>query len=116
MNTFEKLYKNTDNIGEFAKGYFIHLKSVLDKLDLGSIEQLAAEFESARENGNTIFVAGNGGSATTASSMANDLGFDFIKKTGTKDPFKVLALTDNNAVLTAIANDVGYDNVFISQF
>jgi D-sedoheptulose 7-phosphate isomerase len=115
MNTFEKLYQNTDNIGEFAKGYFDHLKSVLDKLDLESIEQLASECESARKNGNTIFVVGNGGSATTASSMANDIGFDIIKKTGTKDSFKVLALTDNNAVLTAIANDVGYDNVFISQ-
>jgi len=115
MKTFEKLYQNTNKISEFAQGYFSHLKSVLDKLDLESIEQLAAEFEDARNNGNTIFVAGNGGSATTASSMANDIGFDIIKKTGTKTPFKLLALTDNNAVLTAIANDVGYDNIFISQ-
>lgn len=115
MNTFEKLYKNTNNIGEFASGYFAHLKSVLDKLDLASIEQLALEFENARKNGNTIFVVGNGGSATTASSMANDIGFDIIKKTGTRTPFKLLALTDNNAVLTAIANDIGYDNIFISQ-
>jgi len=115
MKTFEKLYQNTNKISEFAQGYFSHLKSVLDKLDLESIEQLAAEFEDARNNGNTIFVAGNGGSATTASSMANDIGFDIIKKTGTKTPFKLLALTDNNAVLTAIANDVGYDNIFINQ-
>ncbi len=115
MKTFEKLYKNTDNIGEFAKGYFNHLKSVLDKLDLKSIIKLEEMFEEARANGNSIFVAGNGGSATTASSMANDIGFDIIKKTGTKNPFRLLALTDNNAVLTAIANDVGYDNVFINQ-
>ena len=63
----------------------------------------------------TIFVAGNGGSAATATTMANDIGFDILKKTGTKTPFKVFALTDNNSVITAIANDVGYENIFINQ-
>jgi len=115
MNKFEELYKSTGNIGEFARGYFDYLMSVLNALDLESIEQLETEFEEARDNGNTIFVAGNGGSATTASTMANDIGFDVIKKTGTNKPFKVLALTDNTSVITAIANDVGYDNVFINQ-
>ena len=47
--------------------------------------------------------------------MANDIGFDIIKKTGTDKPFKVLALTDNTSVITAIANDVGYENAFINQ-
>ena len=47
--------------------------------------------------------------------MANDIGFDIIKKTGTEKPFKVFSLVDNNSVLTAIANDVGYDNIFVNQ-
>jgi D-sedoheptulose 7-phosphate isomerase len=47
--------------------------------------------------------------------MANDIGFDIIKKCGTDKPFRVLALTDNISVMTAIANDVGYDNVFLNQ-
>lgn len=115
MKTFEKLYQSCSNIEAFAQGYFNHLKSVLDKLDLNALTQLEAEFEDARINGNTIFVAGNGGSATTASTMANDLGFDILKRTVIKNPFRVLALTENNALLTAIANDVGYDNAFISQ-
>ena len=72
-------------------------------------------FESARENGNTIFVAGNGGSSTTATTMANDIGFDILKKTGIDKAFRVLSLSDNNAVITAIANDVGYENIFINQ-
>lgn len=115
MKTFEKLYQSSTNIEAFAQGYFNHLKSVLDKFDLRALTQLEAEFEDARKNGNTIFVAGNGGSATTASTMANDLGFDILKRTVIKNPFRVLALTENNALLTAIANDVGYDNAFISQ-
>ena len=59
---------------------------------------LGRSFESARDNGNTIFVAGNGGSAATAITMANDIGFDIIKKTGTIKPFKVFSLADNNSV------------------
>ena len=47
--------------------------------------------------------------------MANDLGFDIIKKTKTKTPFKFFALTDNSPVITAISNDVGYENVLINQ-
>lgn len=47
--------------------------------------------------------------------MANDLGFDILKKTSTKLPFKVISLTDNTPVITAISNDVGYENVLINQ-
>ena len=115
MKQFEQLATDSGDIGEFAQGYFNYLKTVLDQIDLESIRNLATEFEHARKNGHTIFIAGNGGSATTASSMANDIGFDIIKKTGTTVPFRVMSITDNNSVLTAIANDVGYDNVFLNQ-
>ena len=115
MNNIDKLCNNSQSAGAFARGYFSYLKLVLDSITPESIDKLVAEFESARSAGNTIFVAGNGGSATTATSMANDIGFDVIKKTGTDKPFRVLALTDNTSVITAIANDVGYENVFLNQ-
>ena len=41
--------------------------------------------------------------------------FDILKKTSTKLPFKFFSLTDNTPVLTAIANDIGYENVLVSQ-
>ena len=47
--------------------------------------------------------------------MANDIGFDIIKKTDTEKPFRVFSLVDNNSVVTAISNDVGYENIFINQ-
>ena len=115
MNNIDKVYQNSNSAGEFAQGYFAYLKNVLDSIEPDSINRLTAEFEDARVTGNTIFVAGNGGSATTATSMANDIGFDIIKKTGTDKPFRVFALTDNSSVITAISNDVGYDNVFMNQ-
>jgi D-sedoheptulose 7-phosphate isomerase len=115
MNNIERLCSNSQNAGEFTHKYFNYLKQVLDSIELDTINKLVHEFENARANGNTIFVVGNGGSATTATSMANDIGFDIIKKTGTEKPFRVFSLTDNTSVITAIANDVGYENVFLNQ-
>lgn len=114
-NNIDELFVTAEKPAEFARGYFRYLKEVLDNLDPDALNQLVQEFEDAREKGQTIFVAGNGGSAATASSMANDIGFDIIKKTSTNKPFKVFSLTDNNSVITAIANDVGYENLFTSQ-
>lgn len=115
MDNIETLYKENMKIAEFAQGYFAYLKQVLDGIDSKSINALETELETARAEGNTIFVAGNGGSAATATTMANDIGFDIIKKTGVKKSFRMFALTDNSSVITAIANDVGYDNLFTSQ-
>ena len=66
----------------------------------------------AKKNGNKIFIMGNGGSAATASHFANDLAFgsnDYEK------PFKVMSITDNVPVLTALGNDYGYDEIFVRQ-
>jgi len=115
MNNIDKLYNGSRSASEFAEGYIAYLKQALDSIELESIDKLVEEFENARAIGNTIFIAGNGGSATTATSMGNDIGFDIIKKSGTDKPFRVLALTDNTSVITAIANDVGYENVFLNQ-
>ena len=115
MNNLENAFAEVSTIGQYSRRYFSYLVEVLESVDEIEINKLGDVFESARANGNTIFVAGNGGSATTASSMANDIGFDIIKKTGTDKPFRVLSLVDNNSVVTAISNDVGYENIFINQ-
>ena len=114
MNNIEKAYKNTSSIGQFSKHYFRYLSEVLHSIDEEELNKLALLFESSDSNA-TIFVAGNGGSSTTASTMANDIGFDILKKTGVDRAFKVLSLVDNNSVITAISNDVGYENIFVNQ-
>ena len=115
MNNLEKAYNKVDSIGKYSKEYFSYLSEVLQTIDEKEIDKLGEVFESSSKKGNTIFVAGNGGSAATAMTMANDIGFDIIKKTGTKNPFKVFSLVDNSSVITAISNDVGYENIFINQ-
>jgi D-sedoheptulose 7-phosphate isomerase len=114
-NNIDKIYKKSKNLDEFVSGYFDNLQVIINQLDLSSISSFIEEFADSYENNQTIFVAGNGGSSSTASTMANDIGFDIMKKTGTSKPLKVHALTENSAVITAIANDTGYDNIFINQ-
>jgi D-sedoheptulose 7-phosphate isomerase len=65
-----------------------------------------------RRNRNTIFFIGNGGSAATASHFANDL------QIGTRSPdlpFKAISLSDNQAIITAVGNDFGYEEIFSKQ-
>jgi D-sedoheptulose 7-phosphate isomerase len=97
----------------FARGYLAYVGDLLRGLDAAAIGAFIEEVESARAADRTVFIAGNGGSAATASHMATDLGFGTRAATGT--PFRALALTDNVALLTAIGNDEGYEQVFVHQ-
>ena len=113
MQTLPDLLKEATGPEQFAEAYFGYLNELLNRLDKAAIAGLMQELELARQNGNTVFIVGNGGSASTASHMANDLGLGTATGEGT--PFRVLSLTDNVAVMTAIANDEGYDRLFVSQ-
>ena len=113
--SIKQIAKNNNKISGFAADYFNRLCSIFNNLDLKKLDKLEIVLKKARLNKNNIFVFGNGGSAATASTMANDLGFDIQKKTSTKTPFKFFALTDNTPVITAISNDTGYENVLIYQ-
>ncbi len=106
---------NSNSLEAFSRSYINYLNKLLLGIDFKKIEKLKKTLLKARKENRNIFVLGNGGSAATASSMANDLGFDILKKTGTKKPFKFFALTDNTPVITAISNDTGYENLFINQ-
>jgi len=113
MNTLDKIFNNTsNNPAEFAQQYAEYLSTLLRGLDSSSVAKFIEVLLSAREDGRRIFFIGNGGSAATASHFANDIAI------GTRcldKPFNAISLTDNMAVITAIANDDGYDEVFIQQ-
>ncbi len=115
MNRINKIAKKSQSASDFAKNYFNYLHEVLNTISPNSIDLLIKEFEDSAKKRTTIFVAGNGGSSATSSTLANDLGFDILKKTKTNKPFKIFSLNDNSPVMTAISNDVGYENLFINQ-
>ena len=109
MNNIDKIF--TEDINVFSKAYFDYLKKVCDNIDVLEIKEFISVLLEARENDSTIFFMGNGGSAATASHFANDLAFGLNASV----PFKVLSITDNVSVLTALGNDYGYDNIFTEQ-
>lgn len=115
MIDIKKISEESKDIKEFSVNYFKRLKIIFESLDEKELSNFEKILLNARTNGNTIFVFGNGGSASTATTMANDLGFDIIKKTKTDKTFRLFSINDNTSVLTAIGNDVGYENIFINQ-
>jgi D-sedoheptulose 7-phosphate isomerase len=115
MSSVKLIAKNSNNFFKFSKKYLKNLNLVFNKIDKKSFDNVLKEFNYIRSKKLNLFVAGNGGGAATATTMANDLGFDILKKTKTKNPFKIISLTDNTSVISAIANDTGYDNIFINQ-
>ena len=112
MKNIEKIYNNSSNPSEYISAYLKHLTQILSELDLSSIEKFIGLLLSARKEGKNVYFIGNGGSAATASHFANDLAIGTRSK---KLPFKVMSLTDNSSVITAIGNDYGYEQVFVKQ-
>lgn len=115
MNTIERMLQDSDDIGQFAKKYFNYVSQLFNDMDLDAFGLFVQEMEKARQDRNIIFFIGNGGSAATASHMVNDFGTDIRKRTKTTMPFRVVSLNDNPAVMLAVANDDGYDQIFINQ-
>lgn len=100
-------------MGSQIKNYLLKVSKTINKINTKDVEQCANILLEAYENNKNIFICGNGGSAATASHFACDInkGVSF----GLDKRFKIIALTDNLATITAYSNDVGYDAIFIEQ-
>jgi D-sedoheptulose 7-phosphate isomerase len=90
--------------------YLAEQLRVIAQTPRDSIPEILALLERARDERRHIFLFGNGGSSSTASHFACDLGKSTIR--ADKPRFKVIALHDNLATFSAYANDHGYDRVF----
>ncbi len=108
-----KLYQQCKDCEDYLKTYAGYLTRLLSALNHKDIETIAECFLSARGRGSTIFFAGNGGSAATASHFAQDLG-EVGRKSKT-EPFRTQCLNDNMPFITALSNDYGYQEAFSGQ-
>lgn len=97
----------------FTQNYLQDLGNLLTQLDADRIAQAIGWMRAARDKGNTIYICGNGGSASISSQMVVDIvkGASLRKKAR----FKMIGLTDSIATITAYANDEGYETVFVEQ-
>lgn len=113
MNTLKDILLQSKDLKTFARGYGRHIAQLLEALDMDSLERIVEGFNDARREEKSIFIIGNGGSAATASHIANDIAFGSRGKT--EGSFRIISLTDNVPVLTATANDLGYEQIFLRQ-
>ena len=112
MNKIDQIYSESLSINDYSKSYIDYLTSVLNSIALSEIEKFVEVLLEARERGSSIYFIGNGGSAATASHFANDIA---IGTRTSEKPFRAISLCDNQAVITAIANDDGYEEIFSQQ-
>ena len=97
----------------FFNEYSHRLQDVLAKSDWSPVVKLAEDLQLCLKENRRLFICGNGGSAGNAIHLANDFLYGIAKRSG--GGLKVLSLSDNPAVITCLANDLGYDQIFSEQ-
>jgi D-sedoheptulose 7-phosphate isomerase len=102
---------------DYVKSFFDEIRKCIEEIDLKKLKEISNVLYTAWKNDRQVFLLGNGGSASQASHMAADISKNTLGRI--YDPrikrFKIMALTDNLSLMTAYANDVGYDEVFSQQ-
>lgn len=112
-NRLTEFFSMESSIQGYYRNYCRYLNELMGALDFHDVQAMSECFMTARENDATIFFAGNGGSAATASHFAQDLA-EVGRKAGSKI-FKTMSLTDNTSFITAVGNDYGYEKIFVIQ-
>lgn len=93
------------------KQYIEMEKQVLDLLAVADINEVMNVLENARLGGKRIFICGNGGSASTAAHLECDFNKGISYDQEIK--YDIECLSDNVPMMMAIANDIGYDDIFV---
>jgi len=93
--------------------YTSDLARMTSEFDWAPVHELAAEFLDCWKEGRQVFICGNGGSAANAIHIVNDCLYGISKVSG--KAMKCQALPANQAVVTCLANDIGYENIYATQ-
>jgi D-sedoheptulose 7-phosphate isomerase len=100
-------------LSTLAEDYLGRLQGALGTLSRQELNELGAILTRAYRNGKQVFTVGNGGSSSLASHMAADLAKNTIGPNMRR--FRIMSLNENAAIVTALANDLGYENIFSEQ-
>ncbi|HLZ11373.1 MAG TPA: SIS domain-containing protein [Candidatus Acidoferrum sp.] len=96
-----------------AKDYFASLQTVIARLDLSIVDRMADAIWKNYEQDRTLYIFGNGGSAALASHLACDFGKGTV--VANRKRLRTVSLADNVALMTALANDLAYQEIFAEQ-
>jgi len=107
------LWQDATSASELLSSHVNSLARLMSGLDLTAIEQAGELLDQASRRGSTIYTAGNGGSAATALHIAADLSWG--RRIDDQSRPKAISLAANSPIMTALANDVSFDDVFTEQ-
>ena len=96
-----------------ATDYLNRLSLAISSIPMENVKQLLIELKDIREKKNQLFIFGNGGSAGNAMHLANDYLYGIQGPNG--PALRVNALPSNSSVITCLANDEGYEKIFVEQ-
>ncbi|MDO9181964.1 MAG: SIS domain-containing protein [Bacteriovorax sp.] len=112
MNNLSKMFSESTTSLQYADKYYTYLSHCLTEVNKKPISELIEAILECRKNNRFVFLIGNGGSAATATHFANDL---LIGPRFTAQGIKALSLCDNQSIITAVGNDMGYEEIFTKQ-
>ncbi len=107
------MLKDKSKSEEFLRNYAFEVSDNLMKSNFGTLAEIASKILETKKSGKRIFIAGNGGSAATASHMGNDL-LKGARRFG-REGFRSIALCDSLPIVTCLANDFSYDDIYSIQ-
>jgi len=102
-----------ENTNRFTNHYLRELESIIKRISQEDIDRVIELLYRAWKDERQVFLAGNGGSAALATHFASDLS-KFVSVEG-KKRFRAISLTNNIPLITAITNDLGWENVYVEQ-
>lgn len=109
----QALHPIADQNVDFVAAFFEIAKQTVDQIDRKTLDDIVETLLAVRRRNGTVFVMGNGGSASTATHFACDLAkYPIVPG---KRRFRVLALTDNAPLISAWTNDGGFNSIFEEQ-
>jgi D-sedoheptulose 7-phosphate isomerase len=113
MHQLKSLFLAAPDAAAYMRGSFQLIGRMLASLDEATVANLATLVEQTGAAGRTIYTLGNGGSAVVASHFVNDMGVNSWVEA--RPGFRVISLADSAASITAVANDVGLEEIFSRQ-
>jgi len=113
MPTLDTLFRDTRVTEDYLAGYRARFIETVESVDLDALAAVVDAIEARVGTGASIYVFGNGGSAAVASHWVNDMGVNTL--VDGEPGIRIFCLSDNVSALTAVANDISFDEVFAAQ-
>lgn len=108
--------KSNKDFVNFTKNYIDNINNLFNDEITAQIKLLADDIQKSWLNRSSIYICGNGGSAGNAMHIANDFHYGVGCNSNSQSPgIRFIALPSNPSIITCLANDIGYENIYSHQ-